>query len=568
MMKTWIEKEQPNLQNIEGLQNILKIPEFICSLLIQRNINSLEEAKIFFRPNLDLLHDPFLMKDMLKVVERINISKSKKIMILGDYDVDGTTSTAMLFKYFHSRGFNVSYYIPDRYQEGYGVSIESIEYATANNISLIITVDCGIKAISQVDLAKSKGIDVVVCDHHLPGEELPRAYGIINPKQSSCNYPFKDLCGCGIAFKLITAHNLISENQYDVFEFLDFVALATISDMMPLVDENRLLVFYGLRAINSNPRIGLRNFLKSINSKIDESKVSFNIGPRINAAGRMKNGKIIVDLLVQEDREKASIMSNEVEFLNQNRRATEKNVFQEAVRQIDQTSFTNIAYSENWSKGVLGIVASRLIEQSYKPTIVMTDSDEELLTGSVRSVSGFDVYEALSKCEDNIFQFGGHKYAAGLKVKKSNFDNFKSQFENTVKKSVSGKMFRKTFSYDLLIDFSEITLENVKIISRMSPFGLGNNRPVFRTNNCFLDYKLKFIGKESQIVKSKIKDESGKELSFICFDKKETLVNANSTLDILYTINLNLYSGKEEIELTIREINLKKQTPPKQGLNK
>jgi single-stranded-DNA-specific exonuclease len=233
-------------------------------------------------------------------------------------------------------------------------------------------------------------------------------------------------------------------------------------------------------------------------------------------------------------------------------------VFQEAVRQIDQTSFTNIAYSENWSKGVLGIVASRLIEQSYKPTIVMTDSDEELLTGSVRSVSGFDVYEALSKCEDNIFQFGGHKYAAGLKVKKSNFDNFKSQFENTVKKSVSGKMFRKTFSYDLLIDFSEITLENVKIISRMSPFGLGNNRPVFRTNNCFLDYKLKFIGKESQIVKSKIKDESGKELSFICFDKKETLVNANSTLDILYTINLNLYSGKEEIELTIREINLKK----------
>jgi len=557
-MKTWIEKEQPNLQNIEGLQKILKIPEFICSLLIQRNINSLEEAKNFFRPNLDLLHDPFLMKDMLKVVERINISKSKKIMILGDYDVDGTTSTAMLFKYFHSTGFNVSYYIPDRYQEGYGVSIESIEYATANNISLIITVDCGIKAISQVDLAKSKGIDVVVCDHHLPGEELPRAYGIINPKQSGCNYPFKDLCGCGIAFKLITAHNLISENQCDVFEFLDFVALATISDMMPLVDENRLLVFYGLRAINSNPRIGLRNFLKSINSKIDESKVSFNIGPRINAAGRMKNGKIIVDLLVQEDREKASIMSNEVEFLNQNRRATEKNVFQEAVRQIDQTSFTNIAYSENWSKGVLGIVASRLIEQSYKPTIVMTDSDEELLTGSVRSVSGFDVYEALSKCEDNIFQFGGHKYAAGLKVKKSNFDNFKSQFENTVKKSVSGKMFRKTFSYDLLIDFSEITLENVKIISRMSPFGLGNNRPVFRTNNCFLDYKLKFIGKESQIVKSKIKDESGKELSFICFDKKETLVNANSTLDILYTINLNLYSGKEEIELTIREINLKK----------
>jgi single-stranded-DNA-specific exonuclease len=498
------------------------------------------------------------MKDMLKVVKMIEASKTKKIMILGDYDVDGTTSTAMLFKYFDNKGFNVSYYIPDRYKEGYGVSLESIEYAEKNNFSLIVTVDCGIKALSQVDLARSKGIDIIICDHHLPGEELPKAYGIVNPKQLNCKYPFKDLCGCGIAFKLITAHNLISNDPCNIFEFIDFVALATISDMMPLVRENRLLVFYGLKRINENPRIGLRNFLKSINSKIDESKVSFNIGPRINAAGRMKNGKVIVDLLVQEDREKASIMSNEVEFLNQNRRATEKEVFNQAIKQVDHASFTNIVYSENWSQGVLGIVASRLIEQSYKPTIVMTDSDEELLTGSVRSVSGFDVHEALSKCEDNIFQFGGHKYAAGLKVKKSNFENFKVQFENSVRKSVDEEMFRKTFSYDILIDFSEITHENIKIISRMAPFGLGNNKPVFRTNNCFLDYKLKFIGKEAQIVKSKIKDQSGMELSFICFDKKEQLVNVNSTFDILYTINFNSYSGKDEIELTLKEIDIKK----------
>ena len=557
-MENWIEREIPSKDDIKSLNDTLKIPEFICSLLLQRNINSLEKAKQFFRPNLDLLHDPFLMKDMLKVVEMLEASKAKKIMILGDYDVDGTTSTAMLFKYFENKGFNISYYIPDRYQEGYGVSVESIEYAEKNNFSIIITVDCGIKAVDQVDLAKSKGIEVIICDHHLPAEELPKAYGIVNPKQSDCDYPFKDLCGCGIAFKLITAHNIISDHSCDVFEFTDFVALATISDMMPLIDENRILVFYGLKRINENPRIGLINFLKSINSKIDESKVSFNIGPRINAAGRMKSGKIIVDLLVQEDRKKASIMSNEVEFLNQNRRATEKNVLQEAVKQINKNSFTNIVYSEKWSKGVLGIVASRLIEQSYKPTIVMTDSDTELLTGSVRSVSGFDVHEALSKCADNIFQFGGHKYAAGLKVKKSNFKDFKVQFENTVKKTVDEEMFRKIFSYDILLHFSEITHENVKIISRMSPFGLGNNKPVFRTNNCFLDYKLKFIGKESQIVKSKIKDESGKELSFICFDKKETLINANSTFDILYTISINSYSGKEEIELTIREINIKK----------
>ena len=328
--------------------------------------------------------------------------------------------------------------------------------------------------------------------------------------------------------------------------------------MMPLVDENRLLVFYGLKRLNENPRIGLRNFFKSINSKIDESKISFNIGPRINAAGRMKNGKVIVDLLVQEDREIASIMSNEVEFLNQNRRATEKDVFQQAINQIDHDSFTNIVYSENWSKGVLGIVASRLIEKSYKPTIVMTDSDEELLMGSVRSVSGFDVHEALSKCVENIFQFGGHKYAAGLKVKKSNFENFKVQFENTVRKSVDQEMFKKTFLYDILIDFSVITFENIKIISRMSPFGIGNNKPVFRTNNCVLDHKLKFIGKESQIVKSKIKDQSGRELPFICFDKKELLVNASSVFDILYTVNFNSFSGKDEIELTLREIYIKK----------
>lgn len=556
-MENWIEKEQPSKNDIKSLNEILKIPEYICSLLLQRKINSLEKAKQFFRPNLDLLHDPFLMKDMLKVVERIQFFKSKNIMILGDYDVDGTTSTAMLYKYFNSKGFNVSYYIPDRYQEGYGVSLESIEHAEKNNFSLIITVDCGIKAIEPVALANSKGIEVIICDHHLPGDKLPKAYGVINPKQSDCNYPFKELCGCGIAFKLITAHNLMSNDPCNINDFIDFTSIATVSDMMPLIDENRIMVFHGLRTLNSNPRTGLRNFLKSINSKIDESKISFNIGPRINAAGRMKSGKIIVELLIEEDIEKANILSNEVEFLNQTRRSTEKNVLREAETQINQNSFTNIVYSEQWSKGVLGIVASRLIEGSYKPTIVMTDSDEHLLTGSVRSVSGFDVYEALLKCEDNIFQFGGHKYAAGLKVKKSNFESFKMQFENTVKDSVSGKMFQKTFSYDLLINFSEITMANIKILQRMSPFGLGNKKPVFRTNNCFLDHTLKFVGKESQIVKSKIKDESGKELSFISFDNKECLVNVKSKFDILYTVDVNSYSGKDEIQLTLREIYIK-----------
>ena len=557
-MKNWIEKEQPSKDDIQSLNETLKIPAFICSLLLQRNINSLEKAKQFFRPNLDLLHDPFLMKDMLKVVELIEASKTKKIMILGDYDVDGTTSTAMLFKYFDNKGFNISYYIPDRYKEGYGVSLESIEYAEKNNFSLIVTVDCGIKALTQVDLAKSKGIEVIICDHHLPGEKLPNAYGIVNPKQLGCEYPFKDLCGCGIAYKLITAHNLTSKTPTDIYNYLDFVALATISDMMPLIDENRLMVFYGLKILNTKPRVGLRNFLRSLNNKVDESKVSFNIGPRINAAGRMKNGKIIVDLLIEEDADRASRLSNEIEFLNQNRRKIEKNVVEEAEHQINDKSFTNTVYSKEWNKGVLGIVASRLIEKSYKPTIVMTDSDKELLTGSVRSVKGFDVYEALLKCKENIYQFGGHKYAAGLKVKKSKFEQFKLQFENTVNNTVKGEMFNKKFPYDLLIDFSEINYNYIKILSRMSPFGLGNKRPIFRTNDCTINEKLKFLGKESQIVKSTIIDSLGNKLPFICFDKKDQLIDLNSKFDILFTISINSFSGKNQVELTLKEINLKK----------
>ena len=557
-MNNWIEKEQPNKETIQSLKKDIKIDDFLCSLLIQRKVNTLIKAQEFFRPNINLLHDPFLMKDMKKVVEKIQNSREERIMILGDYDVDGTTSTAMLYKYFKNANYDVIYYIPDRYSEGYGVSEKAIEYAEKSRVSLIITVDCGIKAINQVDISNSKNIEMIICDHHLPGDQIPNAFGILNPKQENCKYPFKDLCGCGIAYKLITAHNSLSENPIDISIFLDFVALATISDMMPLIDENRIMVFHGLNIINSKPRIGLRNFLKSINGRIDESKISFNIGPRINAAGRMKTGKIIVDLLVEDDVNRANILSNEVEFLNQNRRRIEKDVVNEALKQIDNDRFTNIVYGEGWNQGVLGIVASRIIERSYKPTIVMTESNEHILTGSVRSVKDYDVYQSLSDCEDNILQYGGHKYAAGLKIKKTNFDIFKNQFEDIVKDSVGQKMFKRSFSYDLLIDFSELTIENVKIIRRMAPFGLGNKRPVFRTNNCFIDSKLRFLGKEEQVVKSKIKDKNGSQLPFICFDKKSELVDLESSVDILYNVNLNSFSGQDMVELTLREVFIKK----------
>ncbi len=557
-MNNWIEKEQPNKETIQSLKKDIKIDDFLCSLLIQRKVNTLIKAQEFFRPNINLLHDPLLMKDMKKVVEKIENSREERIMILGDYDVDGTTSTAMLYKYFKNANYDILYYIPDRYSEGYGVSEKAIEYAEKSRVSLIITVDCGIKAINQVDISNSKNIEMIICDHHLPGDQIPNAFGILNPKQENCKYPFKDLCGCGIAYKLITAHNSLSDNPIDISIFLDFVALATISDMMPLIDENRIMVFHGLNIINSKPRIGLRNFLKSINGRIDESKISFNIGPRINAAGRMKTGKIIVDLLVEDDMNRANILSNEVEFLNQNRRRIEKDVVNEALKQIDNDRFTNIVYGEGWNQGVLGIVASRIIERSYKPTIVMTESNEHILTGSVRSVKDYDVYQSLSHCEDNILQYGGHKYAAGLKIKKTNFDIFKNQFEDIVKDSVGQKMFKRSFSYDLLIDFSKLTIENVKIIRRMAPFGLGNKRPVFRTNNCFIDSKLRFLGKEEQVVKSKIKDKNGSQLPFICFDKKSELVDLESSVDILYNVNLNSFSGQDMVELTLREVLIKK----------
>ena len=557
-MKNWIEKEQLEEDILQSLKKDLKIDDFICTLLLQREVDSLKKAQNFFRPDINLLHDPFLMKDMKKVVEKIQNLKEHRIMILGDYDVDGTTSTAMLYMYFKNMGYDLLYYIPDRYEEGYGVSEKAIEYAEINKVSLIITVDCGIKAIHQVDLSNSKNIDVVICDHHLPGEQIPNAFGILNPKQENCNYPFKELCGCGIAYKLITAHNLLVKNSIDTSIYLDFVALATISDMMPLIDENRIMVFHGLNVMNSKPRIGLRNFLKSINGKIDESKISFNIGPRINAAGRMKTGKIIVDLLIEEDINRANTISNDVEYLNQNRRRIEKYVVNEALRQIDNERYTNIVCGEGWNQGVLGIVASRLIERSYKPTVVLTESNDEILTGSVRSVKDYDVYKSLSDCQDNLIQYGGHKYAAGLKLKKSNFDIFKNQFESIVKDSVGHKMFTRSFNYDLLIDFSKLTIENIKIIQRMAPFGLGNKRPVFRTNNCFIDSKLKFLGKDQQIVKSIIKDKYETKLSFICFDKKSDLVGLKSPFDILYNVNLNTFSGQEMVELTIRELYIKK----------
>ena len=560
-MENWIEKEQPSKNDIKSLNEILKIPEYICSLLLQRKINSLEKAKQFFRPNLDLLHDPFLMKDMLKVVERIQFFKSKNIMILGDYDVDGTTSTAMLYKYFNSKGFNVSYYIPDRYQEGYGVSLESIEHAEKNNFSLIITVDCGIKAIEPVALANSKGIEVIICDHHLPGDKLPKAYGVINPKQSDCNYPFKELCGCGVGFKLIQAlASKKGETIDDLVLYLDLVATAIGADIVPIIGENRILAYHGLQVINQNPRPGFKAIIKQIKKEIlTITDVVFIIAPRINAAGRMKHGNHAVTLLCETDPDLAAQYANEIDTYNTDRRDTDKRITIEALDQIEehkeQEGFTTVVYDENWHKGVIGIVASRLIETYYRPTLVFTKSSD-VLAASARSVKGFDVYNALEQCSEFIEQFGGHKYAAGLTLKPENYKKFKAKFEQVVSKTIDPKLLIPEIKIDAQINLSDITPKFYRILSQFAPFGPNNMTPVFMTED------MQDIGYGKQVGEDKshlrfTASQNGKGkivgIGFGMGDQIELIKNKKS-FKAAYTIDENEWNGNKNLQLKIKDL--------------
>ena len=433
----WEIREQPGKEIIEELQSHLNIPKFICTLLLQRNVDSLKLAKEYFRPNLDELHDPFLMKDMDKTVERLikAMDRDEKIMILGDYDVDGTTSVAMLYDYFIKKTLKPIYYIPDRYKEGYGVSEESIAFASQQQVTLIITIDCGIKANDKIESANENGIDVIICDHHIPDDSIPKAYSIINPNQKNCDYPFKGLCGCGIGFKLISAIEKKLEGSEEINQYLDLVAIATIADQMPMINENRTIVHYGLKELNENPRPGFHFFIRSLNRDIVESDISFNIGPRINASGRMKSGMLSVKLMIEKDTNQAYKIAQEIESINLLRRSKEKEVTEQAIRKTDTLKFANIVYGTDWNKGVLGIAASRLVDKFYKPTIVLT-LDNNIYTGSARSVANFDIYDAIDSGKQYLDQYGGHKYAAGLSIKEENLEHFINHFESYVKNAM------------------------------------------------------------------------------------------------------------------------------------
>ena len=474
----WSLKPKPEETLVESLSHSIGTDSVISSLLIHRGVKSYDEAKQFFRPSLSELHDPFLMKDMNHAVSRIikAIDNKENIIVYGDYDVDGTTSVALMASFLMTKTNQVTTYIPDRYKEGYGVSHEGIDYANDNDCSLIIALDCGIKAIDKVKYAKDLGIDFIICDHHRPGDNIPEAIAVLDPKRPDCEYPFKELCGCGVGFKLIQA---LTEAYGDDFEeiviYLDLVATAIAADIVPVTGENRILAFYGVKLINSNPRPGIKALLKQHKSEVSITDLVFKVAPKINAAGRMKHASFAVDLLMEKNDEEALKSSEAINEFNNDRREADKRITEEALEMIEEnnenSNFTSVVYNENWHKGVIGIVASRLIETYYRPTIVFTKSGDNY-TASARSVSGFDIYNALEACKKYIKQFGGHKYAAGLTIKPENYKAFKKAFEGYVKSNIKPNLLEPEIKIDSQLELTDINDKFYRILKQFAPFGL------------------------------------------------------------------------------------------------
>tara|TARA_B100000902_G_scaffold204064_1_gene194578 strand:+ start:429 stop:2120 length:1692 start_codon:yes stop_codon:yes gene_type:complete len=560
----WKIEENKDPQAIEQLSKELNVDKVISSMLIKRGIKTFNQAKDFFRPNIKQLHDPFLMKDMDKAVSRIlqAIEEKESIMIFGDYDVDGTSSVALLSSFLNEIGADLSTYIPDRNNEGYGISLKAIDLAKKNKETLIIALDCGIKANDQIQYALKKGIDFIICDHHNPSNQLPNAYAILNPKRKDCKYPFKELCGCGVGFKLIQAINKRKGLEIEnIISYLDLVAVAIAADIVPLIGENRILTYVGLQLINSNPRMGLHCILK--NNKKKEFNIGdliFYIAPRINAAGRMDHAALALELLLEKDLNKAEKLAEKIEKLNLKRREVEKNITEHALKKIvdedNPKSNSTVVFEKSWNKGVIGIVASRIIEKHYKPTIVFCMSKDGNLTGSARSIHGVDLYEILQECKASILQFGGHKYAAGLTIEKENFKIFKTSFEKAVKNYVKNKLPVKEIKIESKIILNSITPKFFRILNQFEPFGPENKRPIFLSENLNLKGELNKIGKNREHLKLSVSQESDKTFSAIGFwlSEKATSISPNSTFSMLYTIDENTWNGITSIQLKIKDI--------------
>jgi single-stranded-DNA-specific exonuclease len=564
-IQRWTVKAVPEKEKIEALSGAIGVNTVIAHLLVQRGIETFEAAKEFFRPSLEHLHDPFLMKDMTKAVKRIEtaISKGENILVYGDYDVDGTTAVSLLSSYLKTRCDNIATYIPDRYNEGYGISYEGINFADDNDITLIIALDCGIKAVDKVAYAREKGIDFIICDHHRPGSEVPHAAAVLDPKQEDCQYPYKELCGCGVGFKLIQA--LASRQGKGIktlTTYLDLVATAIAADIVPITGENRVLAYFGMKQINHKPRAGIAAITKPLKKKeLTITDVVFIVAPRINAAGRMKHGQHAVNLLTETDFTIATDFAAEIEQYNQERRSMDQQITQEALLQIEankeQECFTTVVYQENWHKGVIGIVASRLTETYYRPTLVFTGTNGKL-AASARSVKGFDVYNALEACKECIEQFGGHKYAAGLTLKPENYETFKHKFEAVVSNTIDKRLLTPEIVVDAELSLAQITAKFYRILKQFAPFGPGNMAPVFMAQNLQDTGYGKTVGEENNHLKLSLTQAgySGRPISAVGFNlgHKYDLIKNKKTFNGIFSIEENEWNGTVSLQLKLKDI--------------
>ena len=559
----WTLKPKPSSKKVNSLVSQLNVSELIATLLVQRGIETFEQAREFFRPNLDDLHDPYLMKDMDKAVSRIEkaIANGENILVFGDYDVDGTTAVSLVSSYLKSYYSNVATYIPDRYDEGYGISLKGIDFADDNEFSLIIALDCGIKSVDDIAYATEKNIDFVICDHHRPGAILPKAVAVLDPKREDCFYPYDELCGCGIGFKLIQA---LAQNRNqtmdDLLIYLDLVATAIAADIVPITGENRVLAKFGLEVINSNPRPGIKALVQNVKKKVlTITDVVFIIAPRINAAGRIKHGNEAVALLTEYDLDQAEQFASEIEKYNSDRKDFDKQITGEALLQIEENAekekFTTVVYQENWHKGVIGIVASRLTETYYRPTIVFTKSGDKL-AASARSVKDFDVYNALENCAEHLQQFGGHRYAAGMTLKEENYEAFKEAFEKTVQETIHPDLLIPEIAIDAEINLTDINEKMVRLLNQFEPFGPQNMTPIFITKDVKDTGYVKAIGQKDEHLKLFVKQNGSEGFGAIGFNlgEKMELVKNQKLFDALFAIDENEFNGTVTVQLRLKDL--------------
>lgn len=592
MEKRWVIKKKGDEQLINTLAQELDINKHLANLLVQRGVKTFEEAKAFFRPSYDQIHDPFLMKDMDKAVSRIlkAIRQKEKILVYGDYDVDGTTAVSLVYSFLKKIDANIDFYIPDRYAEGYGISIQGIDFAAENNFKLVIALDCGIKAVDKIEYAKTKGVEFIIGDHHRPGDKLPDAVAVLDAKREDCDYPYKELSGCGVGFKLIQA---IAKNKQIPFkkleEYLDLVAISIAADIVPITGENRVLAYFGLERINNAPRKGIEAILKytsvrkarsrnlnkarEVFSKpLGVSDLVFQLGPRINAAGRIESGKESVRLLISKTQEEADIIADQINDLNTERRNLDSKITEEALAIIEndpeqKNKKANIVYKPNWSKGVIGIVASRLIEHYYKPSIVFTKSNG-LLTASCRSVHGFDIYDAIEHCSSVLEHFGGHTYAAGLSIKPENLDAFTSCFEKYVQENITEASLQPQIKIDLELCLNDINQKFYRILKQLAPFGPGNMLPVFMVSELIDTGKSRIVGDKHIKLEVIPKNTSAYPFAGIAFQQSDKfgLIKSGSdyykhgssdkqtVFNLCFTLEENEWNGAKNLQLNVKDI--------------